>query len=209
VDLARVLSADEVAELNRLGDAVHTHDGAEMAIVVVPTIGGGDHRDFATRLFNHWQIGDRARDNGLLIFVAVGDRAAEIILGNGIDSDAEVAKSDRVMQGEMVPRFRSGDQAGAILAGARACAREFFGATAALDPATTSVEAPIEANRLQPAQTSAGPSRDRAAPSTASSRRASRNPRNRRVCRDGVAVLVGDRFRALMTEVRVAAVVAA
>ena len=126
VDLARVLSPEQTVELNRLGDAVHGRDGAELAIVTVPTTAGAEHRDFATRLFNHWAIGDRVRNNGVLILVAVEDRAAEIILGRGIDSDADVAMSDRVMRDIMVPRFRQGDNAGAILAGAQACAREFF-----------------------------------------------------------------------------------
>ena len=144
VDLARVLSADDVAELNRLGDAVHARSGAELAVVTVPTTAGAEHRDFATRLFNRWGIGDRQRNNGLLIVVAVQDRAAEIILGSGIDSDAQVAMSDRVMQGEMVPRFRRGENAQAILAGAFACARDFFGVALERrlppDAATTPVE---------------------------------------------------------------------
>lgn len=149
VDQANVLSAVDIAEINRLGDAVHARDGAEMAVVVVSTIGGGDHRAWATRLFNRWGIGDRTRNNGLLIFVAVDDRAAEIVLGDGLDSSEGVSKSDRVMRDDMVPRFRAGDNAGAVLAGARACAREFFRASApaaspvvAPDPETLAVEAP-------------------------------------------------------------------
>lgn len=155
VDLARVLSAEDVAELNRLGDTVHAREGAEMAIVTVPTTAGAGHRDFATRLFNHWGIGDRQRNNGVLIFVAVNDRAAEIILGRGIDSDADVAKSDGVMQGEMIPRFRRGENAQAVLAGAFSCAQVFFGVTLERrmppDAATTPVEGmPAVSERWQP-----------------------------------------------------------
>lgn len=166
VDLAHVLSADDQAALNRLGDAVHARDGAEMAVVTVPTTAGAEHRQFATRLFNRWGIGDRQRDNGLLIFVAVDDHAAEIILGDGIDSDAEVAASDRIMQREMVPLFRRGDNAGAVLAGARACALEFFGVSAAAvgaaDPAGVPVEAAAPRDHASPpAQVRSGSGRMR------------------------------------------------
>jgi uncharacterized membrane protein YgcG len=124
-------------------------DGAEMAIVTVPTTAGAEHRDFATRLFNHWRIGHAVRNNGVLIFVAVQDRAAEIILGNGIDSDAHVAMSDRIMRDIMVPRFRHGDNAGAVLAGARACARDFF-QVGPPDASVTAVER--TADRAEPAE---------------------------------------------------------
>jgi uncharacterized protein len=151
VDQAAMLSSAQIAEINRLGDAVHAREGAEMAVVVVSTIGGGDHRAWATRLFNRWEIGDRVRNNGVLIFVAVGDRAAEIVLGDGLDSSEGIARSDRVMREEMLPRFRAGDPAAAVLAGARACAREFFATSAELsapaaapDPEKLAVEAPTQ-----------------------------------------------------------------
>lgn len=127
MDQAGLLSAEDRDLLALLGDQVHTQNGAELAVVTIRSTAGQDHRRFATELFNAWRLGDAQRNNGLLLFVAIDDRAAEIILGDGIDSDAEVAKSDRIMQDELVARFRRGDPAGAIVAGARACAREFFG----------------------------------------------------------------------------------
>lgn len=148
VDLARVLSPDDVAEINRVCDAVHAREGAELVVVTVPTTAGGEHRRFATRLFNHWGLGDRSRHNGLLIFVAVDDRAAEIVLGDGIDGDAEVAMSDRIMHEELVPRFRRGEHAAGLVAAARACARDFFQLPLASalppDPATVPVESAVQ-----------------------------------------------------------------
>lgn len=126
-DLSGLLSAEDVAQLERLGDAVHAKEGAELVVVTVDTTGGAEPRRLATGIFNRWQLGEAGRDNGLLIFVAIGDRAAEIVLGDGIDSDAEVAKSDRIMEQELVPRFREGHNAAALVAGARACGAEFFG----------------------------------------------------------------------------------
>lgn len=127
VDLAGLLSAEDIASLERLGDAVHARDGAALAIVTIDSTYGTQPRYLATQTANRWGLGDPERDNGLLILVAIKDRAAEIALGDGIDSPAEVAKADRIMKEEMVARFRGGDNAEAIVAGARACAAEFFG----------------------------------------------------------------------------------
>jgi uncharacterized protein len=126
VDQTGTLDASAIATLNALGNEVHARDGAELAVVVIPTTRGRDHRRFAADLFNHWGLGDRSRHNGLLVFVAINDRAAEIVLGDGIDSDADLVRSERIMQQIMVPQFRAGKPGAAVLDGAQACAREFF-----------------------------------------------------------------------------------
>jgi uncharacterized protein len=144
VDLTGTLPAETVAELNRLGDDVKARTGAELAVVVVGSTDGAPHRDFATRLANTWGIGQRGKDNGLLVFAALDDRAAEIVLGSGIDGDGNVRESEAIMQDVMVPLFRSGDPAGAILQGARACAGRI------LETAPAAAPEPLAA--LPPAQ---------------------------------------------------------
>lgn len=148
VDQARILPADTRAALDRILDEVHRHDGAEMAVVTVDTIAGAEPRRFATELFNHWGLGDRTRNNGLLLFVALRDRKAEIILGRGIDDPAHLARSDRIMRETIVARFRAGDPSGAIDHGARACAEQFFAIGG--PPATTSAAPAVEVERTAP-----------------------------------------------------------
>ena len=140
VDLTGTLPSETVADLNRLGDDIKAWTGAELAVVVIPTTGGAEHREFATRLFNTWGIGERGKDNGVLVFAALDDRAAEIILGNGVDDDAKVLKSESIMQRLMVPRFREGDAAGALWHGAQACANWILGPAS---PPETAAPAPL------------------------------------------------------------------
>lgn len=151
-DQAHLLAPATVTDLDRLLDEVHRHQGAEMAIVTVETINGANPRQFATGLFNRWGLGDRTRNNGLLLFVALRDRKAEIILGRGLETPAFVSRSDRIMQETIVAHFRSGDNAGAIAAGARACAAEFFGVTLAPPVETAAPQAPIEAPKDEAAR---------------------------------------------------------
>jgi uncharacterized protein len=127
VDQTGKLSEAAVRDLNLLGDHVHRHDGAEIAIVVIASVDGADPRTFATQLFNRWGIGDRQRNNGILLLAALDDRAAEIVLGDGVDSNWQIEASQRIMDTLMVPRFRDDDPGGAMVHGARACASMILG----------------------------------------------------------------------------------
>lgn len=137
VDLTGSLTPETIQALNRLGDEVKRQTRGEMAVVVVGTIDGADPRDFATRLANTWGIGDRELDNGLLLFAALDDRAAEIVLGTGIDGPETRQACEAIMQGEIVPRFRAGDPSGALLHGARAAAHRIFQIAPAGKPGKT------------------------------------------------------------------------
>ncbi|HYX25961.1 MAG TPA: TPM domain-containing protein [Thermoanaerobaculia bacterium] len=145
VDLTATLSPETQAQINHLSDAVKAQTGAEMAVVVVDSTEGVPSREFATRLFDTWHIGQRRRHNGLLVFAALGDHKAEIVLGKGLNDEVRVQESQAVMQEEMVPRFRSGDPVGAVLHGAAACAQRLLGADVALpEPVVAATPAPVE-----------------------------------------------------------------
>lgn len=117
-DRHNLLAADTRAELDRLAAALDRSDRGQLGVAVIRTTDGADHRRFATDLFNRWGVGDRRRNDGLLLLLAMDDRAAEIILGDGIDTSANRAHAERVMQQQMVPRFREGNYDQAMVAGA-------------------------------------------------------------------------------------------
>jgi uncharacterized protein len=178
VDLTATLSPEIQGELNRLSNAVKAQTGAEMTVVVVDTTEGVPSRQFATRLFNTWRIGQRRKDNGLLVFAALTDHKAEIILGRGISDPARVRESQEVMDTEMVPRFRSGDPAGAIFHGAAACAGRILGADVAVQEPAAVTPAPEEtpAAAVTPAPASPPPSVPAYIPDSPPSRKESVDP---------------------------------
>lgn len=121
------LQQDTLDALDELGRRVRSETGHELVVVVVASTDGENHQRFGLRLFNRWEIGNRARHDGVLLFLALGDRRVEFILGDGVDEDRHVEISQEVIDQEIVPRFRSGDTDGAIIAGARGAARRLLG----------------------------------------------------------------------------------
>ena len=119
VDRTGTLAHATLAEVDRIGSEVDRSGRGQLVVAVVLTTDGRPARTFATELFNRWGIGHSRRDDGALLFIALRDRKAEIILGNGVDTPEDVARSRELMQGSIVPAFQGGDPNAAVIAGAR------------------------------------------------------------------------------------------
>jgi uncharacterized protein len=167
IDLTGTLSPENLAEINRLGNEAQSRTGAELAVVVVSSTDGVDSHAFATRLFNTWGIGQTGKNNGLLVFAALADHKAEIILGNGLDITQNRAASKGVMREVILPRFRAGDPSGAIVQGALGCARRILDvslpvteaqaapsdmAVGTAAPATAAATSPVDTPPIPPRQ---------------------------------------------------------
>jgi uncharacterized protein len=118
VDMTGTLRPKTLAKVNRLGTQLDASGQGQLAVVVVGSTEGVPPRAFATGLFNHWGIGHAKRSDGVLLFVALDDQKAEIILGDGVDTAGNVERSDALMA-RLVPLFADGEPDAAVLEGAR------------------------------------------------------------------------------------------
>ncbi len=166
VDLTGLIPPGALREIDQLGDEVKAKTGAEIAVVVVASLNGAASRNFAVRLFNAWGIGDPARKNGVLIFTALDDHKVEVVLGAGINNTQSRQTSDEIMQSEMVPRFRAGDPAAAVLAGAREHARRILDVQVASDAPEATPAAPGVAQPFVPPARAPARAPQAAAPET-------------------------------------------
>jgi uncharacterized protein len=76
--------------------------------------------DFTVRAAQKWGAGQKQEDNGAILFVFTGDRKVRIETGYGLEGALPDATARRIIDEEIVPRFREGDYPGGISAGAGA-----------------------------------------------------------------------------------------
>jgi uncharacterized protein len=107
----------------RLTDALRAVRADTGVQVVLAVIGSrADYGDtgrmdaFAKGMFNAWGIGDAARNDGVLILLAITDREVRVALGSGYGPVWDGA-AQRVVDDAMLPLLRAGDVAGAAEAG--------------------------------------------------------------------------------------------
>ena len=106
-DSAGVLDDAAEARIDAMIQALHDRSGVEIAVVTADQV-DDTPKAFATKLFNHWGIGQAAHDNGLLVLLVMGERRLEMETGIGMEN---VLPGDWLveMQGRvMVPRFKEG-----------------------------------------------------------------------------------------------------
>ncbi len=77
---------DDELRINKLLYSLEKQSTAEVAIVMLPSIGAEVPKDFAVRLFENWSIGKEDTDNGLLIVTVMDQRRTEFETGYGLES---------------------------------------------------------------------------------------------------------------------------
>jgi uncharacterized protein len=80
------------------------------------------------RVAQSWGIGQKGKDNGALLLVAKAERAVRIEVGYGLEDRLTDLLAGRIVDQEIVPRFKAGDFDGGVKAGVKAMAEAVRGA---------------------------------------------------------------------------------
>ena len=109
VDNAEILAP---ATRDKLTAALKAHEDAstdQIAVLTVPTIGGEAIEQYATRVFDAWKLGQKGKDNGVLVIVVPNDRKMRIEVGYGLEGTLTDVASSRIIRDRMTPRFKEGN----------------------------------------------------------------------------------------------------
>lgn len=117
LDQTGKVSAGTLAQLDSLAASLDAAGAGQLGVLVINSTSGVNPRDFATGVFNSWGVGNAGADDGILLFIAVSDRKAEIILGDG--SKVSRSITDAVMRDDVVANMKRGNLDQALLAAAR------------------------------------------------------------------------------------------
>jgi len=130
-DGAGVLGPAYIDLINDVCVRLKAATGSEIAVITVLDLGGTTVEDFAERLFKRFGIGEKGKDNGLLILFALTDRAVRIEVGYGLEPVITDAQSGRLLDDHAVP-FLARDEFGrGLFAVAKAAAETVAAASGA------------------------------------------------------------------------------
>jgi uncharacterized protein len=119
-DFAHIIDPQSAAGIERLSRSLKTASGDVVVVATVPTIEPyGDIQQYATKLFENGGrgIGDKGKDNGILILLALKERKVRIEVGYGLEQWITDRFSGETSREVMVPEFRQGAYGTGLLAG--------------------------------------------------------------------------------------------
>jgi len=108
-DLADVIDAELETRLNELLQELEKKTSAQMAVLTLGTTAGESIESFSLRTANKWALGQKDKDNGVLITVAIHDRKWRIEVGVGLENVLPDSFCAKTAQDEFTSRFRAGD----------------------------------------------------------------------------------------------------
>ncbi|KAF1068276.1 MAG: hypothetical protein GAK45_01415 [Pseudomonas citronellolis] len=94
--------------------ALERRRGAQLVVVMLPTVGKMGIEAFSNKLFNLWKLGRKGVDDGILLVVAKDDHRMRIEVGYGLEGVVPDVIAGRIIREHMTPAFRQGDFAGGI-----------------------------------------------------------------------------------------------
>jgi uncharacterized protein len=117
-DDANILSASAVSSLEHL---LKTHEDSttnQVVVLTVPGLAGGESiEQFSIRVADAWKIGQKGKDNGVLLIIASEDRKVRIEVGRGLEGSLPDITCGSIIRHEIIPRFKNGDYDGGVTAG--------------------------------------------------------------------------------------------
>ena len=107
-----ILTAEATRRIDSICGSLRERGLAQVAVVAVDDIAGGDPFSFAIELFRSWGVGSARSSNGLGVLLVKDLREIRFVTGGGLEGILPDALCKRIQMQRMLPFFREGDGCG-------------------------------------------------------------------------------------------------
>jgi uncharacterized protein len=112
-EFPQFLTNQQTAQLEEKLEAFSNETSNQICIVVVDDLNGLDPADYATKIINEWGIGQKEKNNGIVILVkptgGKGERELFIAIGYGLEGAIPDITTKHIRENEMYPYLKKGD----------------------------------------------------------------------------------------------------
>lgn len=115
-DVAGLLKRDQESALEAILQQYKTQTSNEIAIVILPDLGGSAIEDIGLEIGRKWGVGSKGKSNGILMLVGYAEHEVRFDVGYGLEGAVPDIVAQGIIEKDIVPAFRSGDYEGGITA---------------------------------------------------------------------------------------------
>jgi len=134
VDSTGRVSAEVETQINSELISFQQSGGPQIAVAVIDTTNNATLENYSIDLARSWGLGDKEKDNGVLLLIALEDRTLRIEVGSGVEGELTDVTAGGIVDSVMLPRLRANDVDGAVRDGARAVMQVWRGENIASEP---------------------------------------------------------------------------
>ena len=109
VDQARVLSQSTKDELETLLSTHENNTTNQVVVATIESLGNAQIEEYSIERGRRWGIGQKGKDNGVVLVVAPNDKQVRIEVGYGLESTITDALSSSIINYYIIPEFKKGD----------------------------------------------------------------------------------------------------
>lgn len=110
-DYASVLSPTQLEALaTKLKGIEETKDRPQVFVLTVKSLDGKDIESFTNQTFKAWGVGQKDKNNGILIVVSTGDRKIRIEVGYGLEGSLPDSRAKAIISEQMAPKLARGKE---------------------------------------------------------------------------------------------------
>jgi len=113
-DYTNTLSADQKQRLENKLLAFNDSTSTQIAIVILKSVGDYDINEYGQQLGRKWGVGQKGKNNGIIIVVAMADHKLTIQTGYGMEGALPDVITQQIRVKDMNPRFKAGDYYGGL-----------------------------------------------------------------------------------------------
>lgn len=106
-DYANILSNETESYIIKVNESLFSQTGSQVVVVTVRNLGENSIEEYATELFRTYGIGDKNKDNGLLILLALEERKIRVEVGYGLEGILPDAKTGRIQDEYIIPYLKN------------------------------------------------------------------------------------------------------
>lgn len=108
-DDAHVLTQETIDALEQRLKAYEDSTSNQIAILTLISLDGEVLEEYSLKVAEAWKLGQKDKDNGVLLLIAVDDHKMRIEVGHGLEGVLTDAHSNRIIRNEMTPHFRKSE----------------------------------------------------------------------------------------------------
>lgn len=108
-DFAQVIDAKTENYMVNYGVKLHQKNGAQVVVVTVDSTNGTSMEEYATSLFNSWEVGTAGKNNGVLLLLSIKDDDYWVVPGKGLDSTLTKNRITQILSESLEPDFAKKD----------------------------------------------------------------------------------------------------